>query len=112
MSIRQAISDEMRQAALAARRERSGKSADEILRTANLKLGESQQGLVLARLEQMPPTCRLTYIRAMRGRSMRAGIATFCAMCYGWDAHRQGISACTDPACPLYPYRPYQGEQP
>lgn len=53
--------------------------------------------------------CRRVYERAMRGRSRRAAIEAFCAMCMGWD--RQAVPGCTAPACPLYPYRLTPGQK-
>jgi hypothetical protein len=65
--------------------------------------------LVRQRLETMPCSCRNTYLRAMRGRSRNAAIKAFCQMCVGWQ-HRRDVTDCTDPACPLYPYRPFRGD--
>lgn len=62
---------------------------------------------VLARLEEMPPRYRSKYQAAMRGRSRTAAIGAFCQMCVGWNSPSD-VRGCTDPACPLYPYRPYQ----
>ena len=58
------------------------------------------------RLKSMPRDYRATYIRAMNGRSMKAGIRSFCLMCFQWQ--RNEVKVCTDLACPLYPYRPYK----
>lgn len=100
-----------RQAAQETRR--VSKSPQEILRTADLDLLPSQEPLVEARLAEMPASCRNTYIKAMRGRSMATSIRAFCQMCYAWDEFRgnEGIRSCPDPACPLWPHRPYQGRK-
>ena len=58
---------------------------------------------MLARLRQMPVSCRQGFVRAMRGKSLRAAVRAYCDMCVGWN--RKEALACTDPACPLYPYR-------
>ena len=85
-----------------------GKTARQIFTEARLDLAPETERLVLDRLSQMPQTCVRTYLKALRGRSMQAGIAANCAMCLGWDNFRDGIRNCSDPSCPLYPYRPYQ----
>lgn len=66
---------------------------------------------ILARFEEMPEICRKNYLKAMRGHSMAAGIKALCAFCLGWEEYRSGIRNCTDPACPLFPYRPYTKDQ-
>jgi len=58
------------------------------------------------RLRQMPVSCRATYKKAMKGRSMKAGITAFCTECVGYV--RKEVEVCTDTGCPLYPYRPFQ----
>jgi hypothetical protein len=37
---------------------------------------------------------------------MKAAIKAQCLECMGWS--RKDIDGCTDLACPLYPYRPFQ----
>jgi len=59
---------------------------------------------ILDRLTEMPATMRRGYMKALRGKSTSAGIRAFCFMCMGWV--RSEVPLCTDPACPLYPYRP------
>ena len=61
---------------------------------------------ILFRLEQMPVTMRGNYLRAMTGRHPAIGIRAFCFMCVGWTRGEAG--KCSDPACPLHPYRPEQ----
>lgn len=46
---------------------------------------------------------RETYIRAMRGVSRKDAMTAFCTMCMGYQSEE--VKRCTDPACPLYPYR-------
>ena len=60
------------------------------------------------RVSEMPPICVNAYLKAMRGRAPKAAIKAFCEMCMGWEDRIVQISGCTDPACPLYPYRPYK----
>ena len=67
----------------------------------------SQQEQIEKRLKQMPVTMHSTYKRAMRGRSQKAAIASFCFECMGY--HRPEIARCTDLGCSLYPYRPIHG---
>ena len=57
------------------------------------------------RLDQMPMSCRGTYKKAVAKKSMRAALNSFCLECVGYQ--RAEITACTDPACPLWAYRPY-----
>lgn len=85
-----------------------GKSSTELLSDARLGLGPTVEALIADRVSQMPKTAVRTYLRAMRGRSMTGAIKAFCQMCLGWEDFRPGIRDCTDPACPLYPYRPYR----
>lgn len=85
------------------------KSPRELLSEARLDVGPTAEALIADRVSQMPKTCVRTYLRAMRGRSLTNGIRAFCQMCMGWDDFRAGVRDCTDPACPLYPYRPYRG---
>ena len=47
-------------------------------------------------------------------KSLRAAIDAMCWDCQGRDADpapRWRIGDCTSPDCPLYPVRPYQGNQ-
>jgi len=46
---------------------------------------------------------REIYMRAMRGRSRKDAMTAFCTMCMGYNPNE--VKECTDPACPLYPYR-------
>jgi len=62
---------------------------------------------VALKLAGMPAKYRGTYKKAMTGKSLRAGANAFCLECVGWQ--REEVRLCTSPACPLYPYRPYQG---
>jgi hypothetical protein len=56
------------------------------------------------RLRNMPSSYQATYRTAMRGRSMKAAIKSFCLECVGYQ--REEIKVCTDTGCPLFPYRP------
>ena len=61
---------------------------------------------VRKRLNQMPESARLTYVKAMSGKSAANGIKAMCSECMGWD--KSQIAGCTAQACPLFPYRPYK----
>lgn len=54
----------------------------------------------------MPCAYRATYDRAVRGKSLRAAINSFCLECT--YSQIPEIRDCTDLACPLYAVRPYQ----
>jgi len=86
--------------------ELSAKSPRELISAARLDLGPDQEAAVADRLSQMPVTCRNTYLRAMRGKSMAAAIKAHCLECCGWQ--RREVEMCTALACPLYPYRPFK----
>ena len=64
----------------------------------------TQREQIAKRLAQMQPTMRGAYRSAMRGRSAKSGIKSFCYECMGYV--RAEVAACTDLGCPLYPYRP------
>ena len=57
------------------------------------------------RLDQMPVSCRCTYKKAIKKKSMRATLNSFCLERVGYL--RAEITACIDKACPLWAYRPY-----
>ena len=96
----------MRKKGLATKEARERMTLAERLADAGLDLDEPALGQILARLAEMPTTQRQAYIQAMTGGSPTAGIRAFCAMCVCWV--RTEVTLCTDRACPLYPYRPYQ----
>jgi len=66
----------------------------------------SHRPKIAFRLSQMPEDRRQTYLKAMGGKRRQLAIQANCDMCMGW--HRKDVTSCTDPACPLFPYRPYQ----
>ena len=68
---------------------------------------KSQEEQMQERLEQMPKSYRSNYKKAMRGRSQKAAISSFCLECVGYQ--REEVKLCTDLGCPLYPYRPIKG---
>ena len=76
----------------------------ERVQNARLDLSPTQEAAVADRVSQMPETCRANYLRALRGKSLAAGVKAFCLECTGWN--RQAARECTSPACPLHPYRP------
>lgn len=69
-------------------------------------LDSTPRASIAKRLVDMPKSARNTYLRAVGGRSPRAGIKAFCSECCGWQ--RNEVARCTALACPLYPYRPFQ----
>ena len=92
--------------AAAAETRRVMKSPQEALKKAALGLGASTEALILKRLIEMPSSCRKLYLRAMSGKSLRAAASAQCIECVGWQ--RDEVRECTDPACPLYRYRPFK----
>jgi hypothetical protein len=54
---------------------------------------------------EIPKSYQRNYDKAMKGRSMKAGIKAFCLECVGYD--RKEIKNCSDSGCPLFKYRPY-----
>ena len=87
---------------------RSAKSVDGLISPLRGVHSPTALASIGRRLSEMPESCRKNYIKAMKGRSMAAGIKAFCLECMGWE--RAGVAECTAPACPLYPYRPFGGE--
>ena len=73
---------------------------------AGLDVGPHAENAIRRKLGMMPLSFRLTYLKAMSGRSLPAAVKLFCLECFSWD--KAEIDGCTAPACPLYPYRPYQ----
>ena len=61
---------------------------------------------ITERMTQIPQTYRRNYAKAVQGRSMKAGIKSFCLECMHWQ--KVEVRNCTALACSLYPYRPYQ----
>ena len=60
-------------------------------------------------LEKTAPSAyQSVFLRAASGRSRTAAIKAFCLTCVGFC--REDIKGCTAPACPLFPYRPYQSD--
>ena len=83
------------------------KAPCELISAARLDVGPSQEAKILDRLSQMPESCRNSYLRVMGGKAPhRVAIKAFCLECVGWL--RREVTLCTAPACPLYPYRPFQ----
>ena len=61
------------------------------------------------RVAETPPSARRGYLRAAAGTaSPRQAIKALCMECGGWQ--RDVVRFCTAVACPLYAYRPFQGE--
>ena len=95
------------EAARAARKVILAQSATELISKAKLfPDGGIGHKRAVERLEEMPTGCRMTYIRALKGKSMAAAIKAQCMECVGWI--RDEVRQCSALACPLYPYRPYK----
>ena len=52
---------------------------------------------------KIPEKYRKMYIRAMKKRSRKAAIRSFCLECGGYLEPE--VKLCTDTGCPLYQYR-------
>jgi len=61
---------------------------------------------IAERRKQIPNRYKRIYKKAMRGRSLKTAVQAFCLECVCWQ--RLEVEKCTDEACPLFPYRPYQ----
>ena len=70
--------------------------------------GQSGRGpRIQKKAAEMPETMRKAYLRAAAGTaSPRAAIKAFCLECVGYV--RAEVTQCTDEACPLFMYRPFQ----
>lgn len=64
---------------------------------------------VTHRRSQIPKAYRVTYDKAVNCQSLRAAINAQCLECVCWQIKE--IRNCTDLACPLYAFRPYQSTQ-
>jgi len=88
------------------------KNPSAMIAESTLDVSAATEAKILSRLSEMPVTARKTYLDGMCGKSRVSGIKAFCQMCIGYGDQqigmRRAIRDCTDPACPLYPYRPYQ----
>lgn len=61
---------------------------------------------IAERRSQIPDIHKANYDKALRGRSMKAGVKAFCLECVCWQ--KEEVRKCNDLACPLSPYRPYK----
>jgi len=59
-------------------------------------------------VRNVPERYKARYLRALSGKSMRAGVSSFCAECVGWEGLPDSVRECTAPGCPLFRYRPYR----
>lgn len=101
------LTDEDRRKATVEKAERSQLSRAVKISKAISRLDPSIGAKIRERGLEMPSFCVETYLKAMRGRNPTIAIKAFCEMCFGWENRVEEIRECTDPACPLYPYRPY-----
>ena len=65
---------------------------------------EAKRAARLKDVQSDAPRYLNTFRRAYAGKSLRAAVNAFCIECVGFDAAE--VTACTAPACPLFPYRP------
>ncbi len=84
--------------------------ATELLAESNISTDAPGYAAIRDRAAEMPARCVRTYLRAMQGRAPKAAVKAMCQLCMGWADYRAAVNACTSPACPLFPYRPYQDE--
>jgi hypothetical protein len=72
---------------------------------------ESYQAKRLSAIQKrradIPKAYQRTYDKAVAGKSLRAAAKAFCLECTYWQ--KEEIRLCTSLACPLWPYRAYQG---
>ena len=69
-------------------------------------ISPDRQAAINNRRNEMPKACRNTYLKAVKGKSMRAALTAFCFECVMYQ--RVEIQLCTDLGCPLWVYRPFQ----
>lgn len=69
-------------------------------------MNSDRQRRIAVRISQMPRSYRAVYEKAVRGRSLRASINSFCLECICFQVEE--IRNCSDKACPLWAVRPYQ----
>jgi hypothetical protein len=62
------------------------------------------QERISQRLRDIPKIYRRIYEQAVKGKSRKAAMRSFCLECCGWQIKE--VFLCTDLACSLYPYRP------
>ena len=67
----------------------------------------AEQKQRLREISQSSPAYHKITAKAYEGNSKAAGIKAKCLDCCCWQ--RTEITNCTVLACPLWPYRPYQG---
>jgi len=72
-----------------------GYSVDEI---------EAKRRKRLADVQRDAPRHLNKFLRAYKGKSLRAAVNAFCIECNGFDF--AAVRDCTAPCCPLYEYRP------
>lgn len=84
----------------------SDASIAQMLDLATLGLPASDSAKIRNRALEMPVRQIRSYLKALRGRSMKTAIRAHCMECVGWD--REGVRECTCPECSLYPYRPFK----
>ena len=82
------------------------KSRAKLLQETTCHLKGARVSAVEQRASQVPERALSTYLKAVRGRSLRAAADAFCMECVCWQ--RKEVRNCTSLACPLWPYRPYQ----
>ena len=76
---------------------------DRLRKAVIAEFGDKRGPYIAARVTDMPIHRRIVYLKAMRGKSLRAAADAFCAECIQWK--RGEVSKCEVYACPLHPYR-------
>lgn len=69
-------------------------------------MNTDRQKQIAERRAQIPKCYRGTYDKALRGRSLRAAVTSFCLECVVYATNE--VRHCSDTACPLWKVRPYQ----
>jgi len=59
-------------------------------------------------ISKIPQSYQANYRTAMSGKSRASAIKAKCLDCMCWQ--RVEVANCTNDACPLHPYRPYQSK--
>lgn len=101
------FTDETRARGAATRSARTLLTPQELISAAKLSGKPAQIASIKEKLLEMPNRYMRGYLKAVRGRSLRAAVGAYCLECVGWE--RESVRCCTSLGCPLYPYRPYKG---
>ena len=92
-----------------ARRKKAVTIAESVLKKvakATKGMNPTQEAMIRDRALEMPKRCVTVYLKAIRGKSMKAAIVANCMECVTWQ--RKEVGMCTALACPLFLYRPFK----